>query len=102
MTRNVGVVSRGIRSPIIRPGDDLVKIVADSLEAAVKSDNIEDIKKKTEILSQAVYAATAKINEKASQETQQQGNPAEGAHETKDDVVDADYEVVDDNNAEKM
>ena len=40
MERNVGVVVRGIRSPIIKPGDDLVNIVADSISNAVKSDNI--------------------------------------------------------------
>lgn len=35
MSRMVGTVSRGIRAPIIRNGDDLVKIVSDSvLEAA--------------------------------------------------------------------
>ena len=35
MERKVGTVSRGIRCPIIREGDDLVKIVTDSvLEAA--------------------------------------------------------------------
>jgi len=38
--RNVGVVARGIRGPIIRPGDNLVKIVADSLSNAIESDNI--------------------------------------------------------------
>ena len=40
MQRNVGVISRGIRGPIIRPGDDLVNIIVDSLAAAVESDNI--------------------------------------------------------------
>ena len=40
MKRNVGVVVRGIRGPIIRPNDDLVKIVVDSLSKAIKSDNI--------------------------------------------------------------
>ena len=35
MERKVGTISRGIRCPIIREGDDLVKIVTDSvLEAA--------------------------------------------------------------------
>ena len=35
MERKVGTVSRGIRCPIIREGDDLAKIVVDSvLEAA--------------------------------------------------------------------
>ena len=40
MTRNIGVISRGIRGPIIRSGDDLVTIVTDSLEKAVISENI--------------------------------------------------------------
>ena len=40
MERNVGVISRGIRGPIIRPNDDLVSIVVEALEKAVKSDNI--------------------------------------------------------------
>ena len=36
MERKVGTISRGIRCPIIREGDDLVQIVTDSvLEAAV-------------------------------------------------------------------
>ena len=36
MSRMIGTVSRGVRTPIIRQGDDLVKIVTDSvLEAAV-------------------------------------------------------------------
>ena len=39
MERRVGTVSRGIRCPIIREGDDLVKIVVDSvLEAAASED----------------------------------------------------------------
>ncbi len=36
--RRVGTVSRGIRCPIIREGDDLVRIVTDSVLAAAKSD----------------------------------------------------------------
>lgn len=40
MQRNVGVISRGIRGPIIRPGDELVNIVVDSLADAVESENI--------------------------------------------------------------
>ncbi len=38
MERNVGTVSRGIRCPIIREGDDLAKIVVDSVLEAAKSD----------------------------------------------------------------
>jgi len=41
MSRNIGVVSRGIRGPIIRPGDDLPQLVVDALSAAVESDNIK-------------------------------------------------------------
>ena len=36
--RRVGTISRGIRCPIIREGDDLVRIVTDSVLAAAKSD----------------------------------------------------------------
>lgn len=38
MERNVGTVSRGIRCPIIREGDDLGKIVVDSLLTAAETD----------------------------------------------------------------
>ena len=37
-TRLVGTVSRGIRCPIIRQGDDLAAIVADSVLAAAESE----------------------------------------------------------------
>ena len=37
--RRIGTVSRGIRCPIIREGDDLVKIVSDSVVLASKSDD---------------------------------------------------------------
>lgn len=40
MSRTIGAVSRGIRTPIIRQGDDLVKIVTESLLAAFKEENI--------------------------------------------------------------
>ncbi len=39
--RNVGTVSRGIRCPIIREGDDLASIVSESVLAAAKSDGFE-------------------------------------------------------------
>lgn len=82
--------------------EDVDKIGAakNDLQEAVKSDNIEDIKSKTEALSQAIYAASTKMYEKASQENKQEGN-AEGAQEAKDDVVDADYEVVNDEDKEE-
>lgn len=39
--RNVGTISRGIRCPIIREGDDLCEIVVDSVLKASKTDNFE-------------------------------------------------------------
>ena len=41
MERNVGTISRGIRCPIIREGDDLAKIVTDSVLEAAKSEGFE-------------------------------------------------------------
>ena len=41
MERKVGTVSRGIRAPIIREGDDLCNIVVTSVLEASKSSNFE-------------------------------------------------------------
>ena len=41
MERKVGTVSRGIRCPIIREGDDLAKIVVDSVLEAAKSEGFD-------------------------------------------------------------
>lgn len=41
MERKIGTVSRGVRCPIIREGDDLVKIVCDSVIEAAESENIQ-------------------------------------------------------------
>ena len=41
MERKVGTISRGIRCPIIREGDNLVKIVTDSVLEAAESENFE-------------------------------------------------------------
>lgn len=41
MERRVGTVSRGIRCPIIREGDDLAKIVVESVLEACKSEGFE-------------------------------------------------------------
>ena len=41
MERKIGTVSRGVRCPIIRKGDDLAKIVVDSMIEAAESENIE-------------------------------------------------------------
>lgn len=41
MERKIGTVSRGVRCQIIREGDDLAKIVVDSIIEAAESENIE-------------------------------------------------------------
>ncbi|NCB62754.1 MAG: hypothetical protein EOM52_03935 [Clostridia bacterium] len=41
MERLVGTVSRGIRAPIIREGEDIAQIVVDSVLAASKNDGFQ-------------------------------------------------------------
>ncbi|NLC96399.1 MAG: F420-0--gamma-glutamyl ligase [Erysipelotrichaceae bacterium] len=41
MSRTLGTVVRGIRTPIVKEGDDLVKIVFDSLVEALETEKIE-------------------------------------------------------------
>ena len=41
MSRMVGTVSRGIRTPIIRKGDDIVEIVTNSILEASADDGFE-------------------------------------------------------------
>ena len=40
MQRYIGTVVRGIRTPIVKSGDNLVDIVVDSLGKALESENI--------------------------------------------------------------
>ena len=70
MERRVGTVSRGIRCPIIREGDDLVKIVTDSVLEAAECENFElrdrDIVAVTESIvarAQGNYASVDNIAE---------------------------------------
>ncbi|WP_461467607.1 molecular chaperone DnaK [Parvimonas micra] len=60
----------------------------EDLKSALTTDNVEDIKAKNDALTQEFY----KISEKLYQNANPQGQRAE---QKKDDVVDADYEVVD-------
>ena len=41
MERKIGTTSRGVRCPIIREGDDLAKIVVDSVIEAAESEGFE-------------------------------------------------------------
>ena len=60
----------------------------EELKTALTTDNTEDIKAKNDALTQEFY----KLSEKLYQNANPQG---QGAEQKKDDVVDADYEVVD-------
>ena len=67
--RNVGTISRGIRTPIIREGDDLASIVVDSVINASESDGFElrdrDVVAVTESVvarSQGNYATVENIS----------------------------------------
>ena len=76
--------------------EDEKKKIEDAVEAlkSVKdSDNLEDIKKKTEDLTQAFYSVSEKIYKDNANKGQAE-NPQ--GQKSDDDVVDADHEVVDD------
>jgi F420-0:gamma-glutamyl ligase len=56
MERMIGTVSRGVRAPIIRSGDDIVKVVTDSVLAAATSEGIEFRDKDIVAVTEAVVA----------------------------------------------
>lgn len=56
MERMVGTVSRGVRAPIIRSGDDLASIVATSVLSAAKSENFELYDRDVVAVTEAVVA----------------------------------------------
>lgn len=56
MSRDIGTVSRGIRMPIIREGDNLVKIVADGLITAAQDAGFEFNNKDVAAVTEAVVA----------------------------------------------
>ncbi len=70
--------------------EDKTKIESaiEELKAVIESDNVDEIKTKTEQLQEAFYAVSEKLYQQQAQESQ----PSEEATET---VEDADYEVVD-------
>ena len=55
-TRMVGTVSRGVRAPIIRAGDDLVSIVSDSVLAAAQSEGFELRDRDVVAMTEAIVA----------------------------------------------
>ena len=56
MERLIGTVCRGVRAPIIRQGDDLVQIVADSVLKAAESAGFELRDKDVVAVTEAVVA----------------------------------------------
>ncbi len=56
MERNVGTVSRGIRGPIIREGDDIAKVVVDNVLKAAQTDNFDIRDKDVVCVTESVVA----------------------------------------------
>ena len=54
MSRKVGTISRGVRAPIIRRGDDLVEIVTTSVLEAAASEGYAIREKKRRSLDELV------------------------------------------------
>ncbi|MDR9853076.1 molecular chaperone DnaK [Paenibacillus sp. VCA1] len=76
---------------------DKANAAKDKVKAAIETDDLEQIKKATEELTEIVQQLSVKLYEQAAQ-AQQGAEGAQGSQEgaaKKDNVVDADYEVVD-------
>ena len=71
---------------------DKIEEKVKALEDALKTDDSDDIKKKTEDLSEMIYSMSEQMYKDANDKNQQAGDGKGGD----DDVMDADYEVVDD------
>ena len=56
MSRTIGTVSRGVRAPIIRSGDDLVKIVTESIFEASRDANFEIRNRDIIAMTEAIVA----------------------------------------------
>ena len=56
MSRMLGTVSMGVRAPIIRQGDDLVKIVTDSILEAMKEDGLSPRDRDVVCMTEAIVA----------------------------------------------
>ncbi|MNL29739.1 Chaperone protein DnaK [compost metagenome] len=76
---------------------DKANAAKDKLKAALETDNLEEINAATEALTEIVQQLSVKLYEQAAQ-AEQGAEGGQGAAEgaKKDNVVDADYEVVDD------
>ncbi|HPM61836.1 MAG TPA: Hsp70 family protein, partial [Methanoregulaceae archaeon] len=82
----------------MEPADrEKIQAGIDSVRAALQADNTDEIKKQMEALTEAVYAVTTKIYQKAQAERQSAEAAGEGksGKEKDDTVVDADYSMKD-------
>ena len=82
----------------MEPADrEKVQAGIDAVRGALQSDNTEEIKKQMEALTEAVYAVTTKIYQKAQAERQsaEAAGGGKGGTEKDDTVVDADYSMKD-------
>ncbi len=82
----------------MEPADrEKVQAGIDAVRGALQSDNTEEIKKQMEALTEAVYAVTTKIYQKAQAERQsaEAAGGGKGGTENDDTVVDADYSMKD-------
>ncbi len=86
---------KDVEGKISEDDKNKVQSALEDLKAVKDSDNLDEIKDKTEKLTQAFYSISEQIY-KNSQEGQ-----AQGGQKQDDDVVDADYEVVDDDEDEE-
>ena len=76
-----------------------VESAISALKDALQKDDVEEIKSKTEALQTAIYDVSAAMYQKAQQEAASGSGASAGASpksDSGDEVVDADYEIVDD------
>jgi molecular chaperone DnaK len=77
-----------------------VEAAVSDLKAALEGDDLEDIKAKTEVLQTAIYDVSAAMYQKAQEEAAAAAStgeePASSDDSGDETIVDADYEVVDD------
>lgn len=59
--RMVGTISRGVRAPIIREGDNLAEIVVDCVLKAAESENFEIRDKDVIAITEAVVGKSSKV-----------------------------------------
>jgi molecular chaperone DnaK len=77
------------------PEKDEVEKAKDELKKAIESDNLEDIKAKSEKLTEVLYKLTSKMYEQANPQGQGAPGADQGPSATDDNVMDAEFEEVD-------